>query len=279
MQHSLTLTLGGIGSWVVIALLIAPAIGKWIGNAKKQQQDQRRRDEGGGALDIDQIAARRREQLRQASRQRSQANTSAGGLSRGISGGASGGVSGGGGSPGNMTMAERIARARAKAQYEQRSQGTAQQARASAPQVPNEGQRRALAQRQAELDRRRQLLADQNQQQARQQTQQRTGQQANQQAQQLARRQRAQAHQRAQAQARQRGGLVHEAVATPEPGSSVPRRLVPHKPQKDAHAVSQGGATIQSGGVSFRGQLTRNELRRAIVLKEILDKPIALRDG
>ncbi len=282
MQHSLILTLGDIGTWVLIALFVVPAIGKWIASTKKNQQEQRRRDEGMVSQDIDQLAARRREQLRQASRQRSQANTSAdlsGGLSAGASGGTSGGASGGGGgSPGNMTMAERIARARSKAQYEQRTQSAGPQSGPGEPgepggpagsQIPNEAQRRALEQRQAELERRRQAAKAQQQNQ----------QQAQQRAKQQARQQRAQAHQRAQTQARQRGKLIHETVPVPEPTSSVPRRLVPSKPAQRQKAAPRSDSSVQSIGLDFSKHLSRDELRRAIILKEVLDKPLALREG
>ncbi len=264
MQHGLILTLGGIESWIVIALLLAPAIAGWIKKAKKDQQKQREIDEGGASMELEQMAAKRREQLRQASQQRAQAN---------LSGGSASGshTSGGGASPGNMTMAERIARARAKAQYEQRAQGsssTSPKAGSADPQAPNEAQRRALEQRQAELQRRREAAARQ-QQKAQQQAQ------AQQRAQQ-ARQQQAQAHSRAQARARQRGRLIHEEVAVPEPTSSSPRRLVyskPEKRQRPAEPVADNGAVSVLGA-----KMTRDELRRAIVMNEVLSKPIALRD-
>lgn len=265
MQHSLTLTLAAWSDWIWIALVGATVIGSWIGNIKKQQQELRRRDEGSGALELDELAARRREQLRQVSHQRVQASRTAG--ASGVSG-----VSGGGGEPGNMTMAERIARARAKAQYEQRTQGAGRLTQVPQPQIPNEAQRRALAQRQAELDHRRQATA-QAQQQAQQQAQRR----ARLQAQQRARQQRAQVHAQAQTRARQRGKLMHAPVLVPEPTTSTIRRLVPDKPARRQKPTPQPTPAIESVGVNLRGPLSRDELRRAIVLKELLDKPLALR--
>lgn len=262
MQHSLTLTLAAWSDWIWIALVGATVIGSWIGNIKKKQQELRRHDEGSGALELDELAARRREQLRQVSRQRVQANQPAG----------ASGVSGGAGEPGNMTMAERIARARAKAQYEQRTQGAGRLTQVPQPQVPNEAQRRALSQRQAELDRRHQATA-QAQQQAQQQAQRR----AQLQAQQRARQQRAQVHAQAQARARQRGRLMHAPVLVPEPTTSTIRRLVPDKPARRQKPTPQPTPAIESVGVNLRGPLSRDELRRAIVLKELLDKPLALR--
>ncbi len=256
MQHSLTLTLAAWSDWIWIALVGATVIGSWIGNIKKNQAEQRKRDEGPGALELEEMAARRREQLKQASRQRVQANPSAGGAA---------------GEPGNMTMAERIARARAKAQYEQRTQEAGRPQQASQPQVPNEAQRRALAQRQAELDRRRQAAANQAQQQ------QRAQQQAQRRAQQQAR-QRAQAHAQAQAQARRRGTLLHDPAPVPEPTASTTRRLVTDTPAKRRKPATSPVLVPAAGDVIPQGPLSRADLRRAIILKEILDKPIALRE-
>jgi len=258
MQHSLTLTLAAWSDYIWIALVGATVIGSWIGNIKKNQSEQRKRDEGPGALEIEEMAARRREQLKQASRQRAQANPSPGGAAD---------------EPGNMTMAERIARARAKAQYEQRAQNTGRQADVSQPQVPNEAQRRALAQRQAEAERRQQAAA-----QAQQRAQHQAQQQSRQQAQQRARQQRAQAHARAQAQARRRGTLLHEPSPVPEQTSSTTRRLVPSKPDKRRKPARQPVPVPIADDVIPRGPLSRADLRRAIILKEILDKPIALRE-
>lgn len=269
MQHGLVLTLAGIESWILIALLLAPAIAGWIKKTKKEQQDQRRIDEGGASLELEEMAAKRREQLRQASQQRAQANLSGGGSTGGQ-------ASGGGASPGNMTMAERIARARAKAQYEQRAQSGLQQGGASQPQVPNEAQRRALEQRQAELQRRREAAA--RQQQRAQQQQAQAQQRARQRAQQQARQRQAQAQSRAQARARQRGQLVHESVVVPDPTESKTRRLVPSEPKPKPRQTSAQPVAGSRRPVSILGgRMTRDELRRAIVMNEVLGKPLALR--
>lgn len=262
MMNGMTLTLAAWQDWIWIVVIGATVVGSWIGNLKKQSNEQRKRDEGPNSLELEEMASRRREQLRQVSGSRAQ--TPGGG-------GASGGE------PGNLTMAERIARARAKAQYEQRAQGAGQSSQPPQVQAPNEAQRRALAQRQAELEHRQQAAhaQQQSQQQARQQTQQR----AQQQSQQQARRQRAQAHARAQAKARQRGVLVHENVAVPEPTESTTRRIVKDRP--DRSRAKQPALTPQVGAVGpiLSGSMSRSELRRAIVLNEVLGKPIAMRES
>ncbi len=269
MTHSMTLTLAAWQDWIWIVVIGATVIGSWIGNLKKQSNEQRKRDEGPNALELNEMAARRREQLRQASRGRAQ----------GVGGESAGGQSGrASGVPGNMTMAERIARARAKAQYEQRGQDTGHSAQRSQAQVPNEAQRRTLAQRQAEREHRREAAhaQQQAQQRARQQAQQR----AQQQTQQQTRRQRAQAHARAQAQARQRGALIHEVVAVPEPTESTTRRIVKDRPVK-SRVTQTPQKTPQGGSVGpvLSGSMSRSELRRAIVLNEVLGKPIAMRES
>ncbi len=254
MQDSLTLTLAAWHDYIWLILVGATMVGSWISNIKKNQQKQRKRDEGPGALELQEMATRRREQLRQASAQRPQTQNQPGSAASG---------------PGNMTMAERIARARAKAQYEQRDQGTARPTQASQPQVPNEAQRRVLAQRQAELDRRRQ--AAQAQQQAQQQAQRR--------AQQRTRQQRAKAHAQAQAQARQRGRLIHAPSPAPEPTTSTVRRIVPERSSRRVKRAPEPVLVPVESDTILRGPLSRTDLRRAIILKEILDQPIALRDA
>lgn len=258
MQDSLTLTLASWTDYIWVVLVGATMVGSWIGNAKKKQQEQRKRDEGPAAVELEEMASRRREQLRQASNQRAQAQNQ---------------PRAAGGEPGNMTMAERIARARAKAQYEQRAQSKGRPAQVSQPQVPNEAQRRVLAQRQAELERRRQ--AAQAQQQAQQQAKQ---QQAQRRAQQHARQQQARAHAQAQTQARRSGRLVHEPSPVPEPTTSTTRRLVPERSSRRVTRKPEPVLIPADSSPIPHGPLSRADLRRAIILKEVLDKPLALRD-
>jgi len=250
----------------------AMVIGSWLSNLKKNSQKQRRRDEGHNPQQLEEMAARRREQLRRANRDRTQ--TQAGGLSRG--GGAPGQAE-----PGNMTMAERIARARAKAQYEQRSGGSSGQASAEVGPEALDPRAQARARQQAELARRRKA-AQAQQEQAQQHAQQQARRQAQQQrAQRQAQQQRTRkqrAHTQAKARARQQGTLIHEHVAVPDPTNSTTKRLVPTRPdpRPKARAAQAAGNTLASGAL-FSGGLSRDDLRRAIVLNEVLGKPLALR--
>jgi hypothetical protein len=259
MQHSLTLTLAAWTDFIWIALVVASVIGSWIGNAKKKHQAQRRIDEGPDTLEIEEMAARRREQLQQTSRQRAQTQMQSGDAVE---------------QPATMSMAERIARARAKAQQEQSSQGEGRPVEISQDHQPNEAQRRVLAQRQAELNRRRQLAAAEAQQRAQLQAQRR----AQKQAQQRARQQHAQSHAQVQSQARRSGKLLHEPVPVSKATTASPRQVARDRSAKRAKPTTQPVLISEVTELIPRGTLSRADLRRAIVLKEILDKPIALRD-
>lgn len=261
MTDHLTLTLAAWPDWIWIVIIGASIVGSMIGNVKKKSQAQRKRDEGHNPQQLEEMAARRRAELRQQAGSRMQTPGSH--------------PSGGGDEPGNLTMAERIARARAKAQYEQRSQRVQQPEQSAPPQGPNAAQRRALAQRQVELERRRQTTRAQQQAQhrARMQAQQRARQQARQRA------QRQRAHAQAQAQARQRGVLVHEHVVVPEPSQSTTRRSV--LPGKSTRPVTQPIelTPLPTSGSDLTRHMTRDDLRKAIVMNEVLGKPVGLRGG
>ena len=266
MINSPTLTLAiDWADWIWIIFVGAVFIGTWLKNLKDKSDERRKRDEGHNPVELEQMAARRREQIRQATRNRTQMSTDR-----------TSAASGSRGESGNLSMAERIARARAKAQQEQRSQQVSRQPQRPQPQVPNEAQRRALAQRHAELERRRQ--AERTQKQAQQQAQQRARQQAQQRATQQSRAQRAQTHSRAQAQARQRGVLIHEHVAVPEPSQSTTRRLV-STPKKLTARTSTPLMGKPKSDVITPGSLSRSDLRKAIIMNEVLGKPIAMRDA
>lgn len=261
MMDNLPLPLAAWNDYIGLMLVGAMVIGSWIANMKKKGAEQRKRDEGPASMEPQEVAARRREQSRQASRSRVQASQ----------GGSSAGYSAGGAEPGNLTMAERIARARAKAQYEQRAQGSGQPAQRAQPQVPNEAQRRALAQRQAELQRRQQAAQAQANQRAQQQAQQRARLQAQQQ------RAQAQAHASAQAQARRHGVLLHDHAQAPAPIESTTRRLVPGT-STPKRPPSPPATRPAASRLLTSASLSRDDLRRAIVLNEVLGKPVALRD-
>lgn len=266
--------------WIGIAVVVTAgsAIGNWMKQRaereKAQQAADRRRHSAGstGKGDLDDVAARRREQLRQMS-QRQQSQARAGG----VSGGAAGG-----GEPTNLTMAERIARARAKAQYEQRAEGLRDRGRSEPAQTPRaEGESQAAADRrreQAQLEqRRRQQQAQRRQREAaesRAEQQQRAQQAQQRQRQQAAQRQKQLAQQRAAAQRRQRAESmrVAEEHGPIDAGESVVQRHVP-----DAEPVPVP-ELIEVEPVSL-SKMNRASWRRAIILKEVLDRPVALRDS
>lgn len=253
-MHSLPLTLAAWDDYIWLMLVGATVIGSWISNMKKKGEAQRKRDEGPASMEPQEPATRRREQLRQASRGRAQ-TPQPGGQPTGFSGGNvglnAGGGAGGGGEPGNLTMAERIARARAKAQYQQRNQGAVQAPPRTQAQVPNAAQRRALQQRQDELQRRQQAA----QAQARQQAQQ----------------------QRAQAQARQRGTRSYDPAPGPTPTRTTTRQSVPGTSTPNRPTIQTVTRPAPSSLLTS-SSLSRDDLRRAIVLNEVLGKPVALRD-
>ena len=251
------LTLADWTDLIVPAIVVASVVGSWIHGVLKKYGEQRKSEVDGYDTDLEAMAARRREELIRARRQGTQGGSQA---SMRVSD-----------SP-DMSMAERIARARAKAQQEQQggavvsNDETMAQAR----------RQQALAQRRAELQQQQKeaaLARKRAQEQARLRAQQ---QQRQAQAQAQARRQRAAAHARAQAQARQRGTLMHEQVQATEPTeSSTRRQLRVTKRREPVPALIP--IESESGPVRI-GRLSRNELRRAIVMNEVLGKPLALRD-
>jgi len=258
MPQSFTFTLAAWQDLVVPAIVIASVVGSWIHNALKKYSEERKAELGEGQDEFEEMAAHRREQLMQAARQRPEVGTR-----RGL-----------GSSPdSNLSMADRIARARAQAQQAQQVQRSSRPPGLAQPHPQDPRRQQALAQRQAEL--RQQQLAAQAQQQAQQQAQLR----AQQQTQQRARQQRTQAHARAQAQARQRGTLLHEPVEPTQQPPPKPRRgdlkLTKAKRQPVPELIPEAPVS----GSALIGKLSRDDLRKAIVLNEILGKPVALRDG
>ncbi len=256
MLDNITTTLAAdLTDFIWIGIVVVSIVGSMIGNVLKQQKEKRDR-EVGGSEELEEMAARRREQLRQATRQRGQPQAQAP---------QTGGTASG--EPGNLTMAERIARARAKAQYQQRGQSSGRSAE------------QAQAQAQAQLQRRQRMAQAQQQQQAQQQARQRAQQQARlraqQQAQQRARQQRAQAHAQVQAKARQQGTLLHDQLPSQQQPASQPTRTV-----RSPRRVKPRPAPVPASAIIGRDTgrvLSHANLRQAVILKEILDKPLALR--
>jgi len=260
MLDNMTFTLAAWTDLVGPAVVVALVLGSWINGALKKYGDERKKEVGGGDNELEVMASLRREQLRQATRQRGNA-ASQSGLQPNTS---------------QMSMAERIAQARAKAQQEQRSQRPPPSS--GQPQQQAAGRQDALAQRQAEIRRRQQAAQGKQraQQQQQQQVQQQAQRRAQQQAQQRARQQQAQAHAKAQAQARHRGVLLHETVEAPKPTTSTVRKRV----FKQAPPARQSVPELipEASGPPRIGNLSLAELRKAIVLNEVLGKPVALRE-
>ena len=322
-------------TWAIIIILVCGgAVFNWI---KKQIEESNRRSgkgggsagrgprggaagregggERGGRPSLDEVTARRREQLRELSRQRERGT------------GASVGAGGAGGTeragvgqeePSNLTMAERIARARAKQQYEQRRGGSGaggasegrpegQRPAARAPQRPEPAAddaasaerdrllRQADEAREQELAaaRARQRVADLERQReaARRRTPQPAqGQRGN------ASRPRPGAGQprptpRPQPQPQrpqpQRPQPPRARSPRPIPTPVADRRVTePVEPTQAEVGVTEvglaGAGTVRqrSSGKSLVdfNKLSRSDLRRIIILKEVFDKPIALRE-
>ena len=218
--------------WGIIAII---AIGSFVANLLKKQQEERAerdrlatgRNQPTKLTDLDRAAAARREQLRQTARQRT-------------------------GEPENLTMAERVERARAKAQYQQRAADLAQRRRDIA-----EAQREVAAHRQQELDRQR--LA---QQQARERTRR----------QEMLQQQQQRAREAARQQERQRQGQRNKQQAQRrEPKTEQPfrRELQWARPHEQA---------APRKAIVSLADLRGRSLLKAIALKELLDQPVAMRD-
>ena len=258
---------------IVFGSAIANLIKKWL-ETKEQNKRQTQGGEHQSGSRLDDLAARRREQLQAAARQRQQPSAQTRQARPG------------GTDPANLSMAERIARARAQAQYNKRSQklqqGTSPQAASSRAQdtAAQQMRQQQAAQQQA---RRAQEAA---QQQARAQQQQARQQQA-----------------RAQQQARQRAApQPPQRQAAPVPQRRRSRTSTPtlrqtrrmristtkHKPIDAGKSVVHRHVPEASPGAIAPHLLLAGErldakmlaphaLRQAILLKEILDKPLALR--
>ncbi|MEM9252452.1 MAG: hypothetical protein AAGB29_08895 [Planctomycetota bacterium] len=273
--------LGGI---IVVLVFLGPVIASIIRSIAKAQQDSS--DEGGPEPSPrEDLAARRRAEL---SGRGASART--------------------GGDPSNMTMAERIARARAKAQYEQRSSDlTRGVGRTPVDEVEVElveTDDRSDAFEQAEQRRREQAAAMERRREAERRQAEMAEQRRRQQQAEVARREareRRQAEQaRAQQQSQQSPSRQQGRQASqPRQGQQFQRpsrRRRPSAIENDGSAtdaIRQGevgtgktapgmaGTSTGSGGKAsvFGVRLTRRTMRHAIVLREILDPPVSLRES
>jgi len=171
--------------------------------------------------------------------------------------------------PGNMTMAERIARAKAKQQYEQRQRGPQSLPDSANAQRSPDAHETRQREMQAQREARARSSSQQQQRQASQRQASRQGLRSNA----ATRRQSAAAGtdptQDFMAQRERARNRLKKAKATAKSQAKSQARQPARSPID----------TPPSQGRSMRiGKLRRSDLRRAIVMKEILDKPIANRD-
>ncbi len=310
-------------TWAIIIILVCGgAVFNWI---KKQiEESNRRSGKGGGSGDrdvqggatgrggsgerggrpsLDEVTARRREQLRELSRQRE----ADGGRAAGAGGAARAGV--GQDEPSNLTMAERIARARAKQQYEQRRGGgggggtsEGQRPAARTPQRPEPAADDAASAerdrllRQADEAREQELAAARARQRVADLERQREA--ARQRVRQPAQGQRGNAPRprpgvgqprpapRPQPQAQRPQpprARSPRPIPTPVADRRVTEPVAPTQAEVGATEVGLAGAgTVRQRStgkslIDFK-KLSRSDLRRIIILKEVFDKPIALRE-
>jgi hypothetical protein len=260
MPQNFTITLAALADYIVPAIVVASVVGSWIHNALKKYGDARKAEMGEGSPELQQMAAQRREQFREAARHRPEISARPGP----------------GSSPdANLSMADRIARARAKAQQAQQTQQT-QRPLSPAEQLQDPRIQQAIAQRRAQL--RQQQQQQQARQQAQQQVQQQAQRRAQQQAQQRTRQQQAQAHARAQAQARQHGVLLHEPAEPSRQPTRKASRRTPEQPKTTRRSAHESIPEKTATGPAPIGKLSLDDLRKAIVLNEVLGKPVALRE-
>lgn len=262
--------------WAIIIISVLRAI--FSSDPKKKPKNQRPRNRAaadtgsGGRPSLDEVTRRKRQELQELARQQRGAQASAGGDV----------------DPGNMTMAERIARARAKQQYEQRA-AQAGQGRQAAPQsqpLPS-AQRQAPArgpsggragagprQERAEALRRKMEARRQQQQQAQARRQQQI-QQAKAQRSAPARQPRPATGQVPRGQNLSPQDQVHRRVSNAD---QSPMKIGSARRQAEAGsppAVTKRRAN--AAGLNF-AKLSQADLRRAFILKEVLDRPVAERD-
>ncbi len=259
-----------IGLAIAAVLMVGSGVANWLKQQREKSEAERRVREQREQVQLrtqlpreapatlDDAASQRREQLRQLALQRQRQQAAGGGsMNAPMPAGAE---------PTNLTMAERIARARAKEQYAQRAEALRRQREASASQAedPRASQRVAAERARQEARARAQLEAER----AREERARRAREQA-QRAEQEKRRQRREPATRGPARPRERA-----AAAAPVARKSLVGTIAAGSAA--AHATPLAHA-VQVGSVGGGMTLDRAALRQAIILKEVLDRPLALR--
>ena len=278
---------GGIGFvQIIIFVVVAISIIRTIFTGSVKNPNKKKPSVGGGdsGPSLEEIAERRRRQLQEMAKQRGGGSTSAGA----------------GREPGNLTMAERIARARAKQQYEQRSrqmnEGVAERAepqRAEAGQpMPSQAQRDPRNPRGAQRPPAGRANGGS--------LEQRIEQRRREQQQALAKRQEAIAKakaKRASSSSSSGSSTSRRQPASPPRPVNQPLRFPEPAPLPPAagHAIGEGpehdevhrmvddaSPTVErrsrKASLDF-GKISRNDLKRAFILKEVLDRPVSERDA
>ena len=267
MQPILAVDLLDVAVYGIGAIFV---VGSWIVNilqkqAKARKAQERRLSMRSGAStetqldadDIDSIAAKRRAQLREMARQRMQQG---GKISASTST-----------EPGNMTMAERVARARAKARYEERAKALAQ-SRESSGRRDTQADTDSRKQYQAELQRRKASAKAREQAQRQADIQQ----------------EREEAMQRAQSERKRQQRLAQQAAAARRDREEALQRAREERGSRRSHKNPAGHVhqlfadapmttTRKRRSHALRRTLSGKSLKAAIMVKEVLDAPVALR--
>lgn len=285
--------------WIGVVLFVTfgSAVGNWLKKQAEAREAARRREQAlmsphtlagqgrsgsrrDGATPGD-AASRRAEQLRELARQRTQMSTADSARAPGAT------------QPRNLTMAERIARARAQEEYARRAAELQSQAGRGGQPTPQQQAQQEAARRQrvaAAAKMQREQAARQRAAQQRARAQHPTPQPSPQRPQ-----PRPASSQQSGARSRtsqtQRSASGSRRMATP--AAAAPAKRAPAAPRRSSGGSSnQGGARraprisspvaaaggAQAPSVTRLAGLSRQSLRQAFVLKEILDRPVAMRE-
>ena len=244
-----------ISAAVVIIIIFGSTIGGVIKEYLKKRNQSRESSGDGGAAELDERLAQRRRQR----------TSRPGGVARE-----------GEREPENLSMADRIARARAKQQYQQRQGGQGDAATpgqqrhgpTTHPQAGAHTEEQLRMQKQAELARRQKQQAELE----RRRMQQRKMLEQQQQVE-LKRQRSAEEFARQQQLERTRQKQARMAAARKRAQQKLEQQQQEQRRGKTHAAGSAGEKSL----MDFAG-MDMGELRRAIVLKEILDKPVGLRE-
>lgn len=247
---TLALDLSDVITLIVFAFfLIGPGlmgIYRWLVKQREKEVAWRERAEGGDTRTrLDEIAAERRQQLQQQAAARQQTRAQAQARTQASP------------RPGNMSMADRIALARQKAEAQR--QGSQPVSRPT----PTSHAQQANPQQQAVIEARRRAAQQQALQKQRQQ-----------QAALTRKQQQAQAAAQAAAKAQRERAAMQQRQAAEKRQRRPAKRTIQPQTKQAARVVSSDSTETET----LRQKLShRKSLREAIVLREILDRPVSMR--